>query len=102
MQARRAINASPLSLDKAADGQRYLRTFVLMSAIPWVIMGLGQQRGSTPTVLHYFRPQDGNPFVFAWIAAILLPAGVLAWGFLFVDGVVKNEALGLWPAFGFG
>ena len=59
-KARRALNAASLSPDGAADGQRYLRTFVLMSAIPWVIMGLGQQRGSTPTVLHYFRPQDGN------------------------------------------
>jgi len=101
-KARRALNAASLSPDGAADGQRYLRTFVLMSAIPWVIMGLGQQRGSTPTVLHYFRPQDGNPFVFAWIAAIFLQACVHAWWVLFADGAAKIEALGLWPAFGFG
>jgi len=47
IKARRALDAASLSPDGAADGHRYLRTFVVMSAIPWVVMGLGQQRGDT-------------------------------------------------------
>jgi len=102
VKARRGLNAATLRPDRMADGQRYLRTFAVMSAIPWAVMGLGQQSGHTPTVFHYFRPQDGNPFVFAWLAVIFLQACVQAWWVLFADGAAKIEAVGLWSAIGFG
>jgi hypothetical protein len=102
VKARRSLNAATLSRDGKADGQRYLRTFAVMSAIPLVVMGLGQQLGYTPTVLHYFRPQEGNPFVLAWLAVIFLQACVHAWWVLLADGAAKIEAIGLLPAIGVG
>jgi hypothetical protein len=100
IKARHRLNAAMLSPDRIADGQRYLRTFAIMSAMPWAVMGLGQQLGQTPTVLHYFRPQDDNPFVFAWIGVIFLQACVHAWWVLAADGAGKLA--GLWSAMGFG
>jgi hypothetical protein len=71
-----------------------------MSAIPLAVMALGQQLGQTPTVLHYFRPQDGNPFVFAWLAVLFLQACFHAWWVLLADGAAKLEAVGLWSVIG--
>jgi hypothetical protein len=70
--------------------------------MPLVVMGLGQQLGYTPTVFHYFRPQDGNPFVLAWLVVIFLQACIQAWWVLLADGAAKIEALGLWPVIGRG
>jgi hypothetical protein len=102
VKARRGLDAAALSPDRKAAGQRYLRTFFIMSAIPLAVMGLGQQLGYTPTLLHYFRPQDGNPFVFAWLAVIFLQACVLAWWVVLADGAAAIEEFGLWTAVGPG
>ncbi|MDD5335942.1 MAG: hypothetical protein PHS32_19585 [Rhodoferax sp.] len=64
----------------------YVRKFALASAIPWVIMGVGQLSGATPTVWQYFRPQDGSPFVLAWLASIFVLSCVFAWWALFANG----------------
>ncbi|MEO5823839.1 MAG: hypothetical protein ABIT71_25315 [Vicinamibacteraceae bacterium] len=100
VKARRSLDAAMLSPDRKAAGQRYLRTFAIMSAIPLAVIGLGQQLGYTPTVFHYFRPQDGNPFVFAFLTLSFLQACVLAWWVVLADGAATIEELGLWAAVG--
>jgi len=40
--------------------------------VPWVVMGVGSTVGEVPTVWHYFRPQDGNPWVLAFWGGLLL------------------------------
>lgn len=69
--------------DKARQARSYLRNFALASALPWVIMGAGQITGATPTVWHYFRPQDGNVFVLVWLATVFaLSCAFACWVFL--------------------
>jgi hypothetical protein len=63
-------------------------------------MGVGQLTGSTPTVWHYFRPQDGNPFVLAFFAAAFAYSCVFAgWVFL-AGGAQKTVEFNLMAAFG--
>ena len=67
----------------AEEARTYLRNFAVAGALPWVIMGVGQVAGATPTVWHYFRPQDGNVFVLAWLAAVfMLSCAFACWVFL--------------------
>jgi len=40
--------------------------------LPWVVMGIGCVFGGVPSVFHYFRPRDGNPFVLAFFASVFL------------------------------
>jgi len=70
----------------AFEATAYVRKFALAGAVPWVIMGVGQMTGATPTVWHYFRPQDGNPFVLGWLASIFVLSCAFAWWALFANG----------------
>jgi len=46
--------------------------FAAWSNIPWVVMGIGCLVGHVPTVFHFFRPRDGNPYVFGFFGSIVL------------------------------
>jgi hypothetical protein len=77
------------SPDKASEARGYLRNFALASALPWVIMGAGQVSGATPTVWHYFRPQDGNVYVFGWLVSVFALSCVFAWWVFLAGGAKK-------------
>ena len=49
-----------------------IRGFLVWGNIPWLVMGLGMTIGNIPSTYHYFRPQDGNPYVQAFFGSILL------------------------------
>ena len=49
-----------------------IRSFVLWGNVPWVVMGIGCTIGGVPSVWHYFRPQDGNPYVLAWFGSVFV------------------------------
>jgi hypothetical protein len=66
-----------------------VRNLALASALPWVIMGAGQVVWATPTVWHYFRPQDGNLFVLGWLASLFVLSCVFAWWVLLAGGARK-------------
>jgi len=51
---------------------KLLRGFLFWANFPWVVMGIGIVYGGIPTVFHFFRPQDGNPFVLAFFCSIFL------------------------------
>ncbi len=56
-----------------AEGYATLfRGYLTWVNLPWVVMGIGCTVGGVPTVWHYFRPQDGNPYVLAWFASVFL------------------------------
>lgn len=38
----------------------------------WLVMGIGRVSGRAPTVWHYLRPQDANPFVLLYFATLFL------------------------------
>ena len=62
--------------------------------IPWVVMGWGHLAGNVPTLGHYFRPQDANPYVIAWLGSIFLLSILYAlWVFL-ADGARKMQEFG--------
>jgi hypothetical protein len=67
-RARKYIEENP-DLEKGYAS--LLRGYLLWMNIPWLIMGLGCTAGGVPTVLHYFRPRDGNPFVLTWFGSVL-------------------------------
>lgn len=48
-----------------------IKGFVLWGNIPWIVMGVGTVFGGVPTVFHYFRPNDGNPFVLAFFISVI-------------------------------
>ena len=97
VRARKLLAArSDPGVDEACD---YLRVFTVGLNLPWVVMGAGKLLGYTPTVWYYFRPQDRNPFVIAWLVVIfLLTLGNALW--VFAGGAEKIRDLNLMAAFG--
>jgi hypothetical protein len=68
-RASRQIQANP----KLQEGYRTLiKGLVFWGNLPWVIMGVGCVFGGVPSVFHFFRPRDGNPFVLAFFASVFL------------------------------
>jgi len=88
------------SPESTAEARIYRRRFAITAALPWAIMGLGQSFGSTPTVWHYFRPQDGNVFVIAWLGVAFILACGFAWWVFVGDGAKKVVKYSLLSAVG--
>jgi len=72
----------------------YLRRFAIGMCLPWAVMGAGQLLGYT-TLRHYFRPQDLNPFVLAFLAVVFAEICVFAWWVLFAGGAEKIRDLNM-------
>src|SRR5690349_2572824 len=97
---RQAAASSAFNVSQNEEAARYFRWFSLAAAAPWIVMGLGQLSGFTPTVWYYFRPQDLNPFVIAWLACIFLLALIYAVWVLLLGGARKVHELQLLSAVG--
>lgn len=82
MRARRVAGENP----ELADGCRTMaKGFMIWLNIPFAVTGFGCLTGHVPSVLHFFRPQDGNPYVLAFYAATVL-LWVLVFHWLFLRG----------------
>lgn len=66
--------------------RKYLGWFWGLSCVPWLVAGYGQVVGGLPNVWALFRPQDRNPYVWAFYASILLVYAVMVYWVLFRDG----------------
>jgi hypothetical protein len=90
------------AVEQATSGEHalYLKRFAFGGALPWVVMGVGQLTGTAPTVWHYFRPQDGNPFVLAWLAVCFAVTCIYAWWVLAAGGAQKVRDFNLLAAMG--
>jgi hypothetical protein len=97
--AKRGILNS-VSPERVAEAQAYLRNFAIAGVLPWTIMGMGQLSGTTPTVWYYFRPQDGNVFVVAWLAFVFLLSASFAWWVFLAGGATKVVEYNLLAAVG--
>jgi hypothetical protein len=84
-RARRLLLRSSKN-EQAPAALSMFRLFAIAASLPWLVMGAGQVLGFTPSIWHYFRPQDGNPFVLAWLAVIFLLTALYAWWVLFAGG----------------
>lgn len=68
-RAQREIRKHP----ELEEGYRtIIKGFLFWGNIPWIVMGIGHLVGGVPTIFQFFRPRDGNPFVLAFFASVLL------------------------------
>lgn len=62
--------------------------------VPWIVMGFGSTIGGVPSIWHYFKPRDGNPFVLAWWAAILAVYVISSYWIFIGNGAAKLAWIG--------
>jgi hypothetical protein len=67
--ARRELRARP---ELAPGYGPMLRLYFLWFNIPWLVMGAGCTVGRVPGIWNYLRPQEGNPWVLAFYATLIL------------------------------
>lgn len=69
IRAKKKIEGDPSLM---AGYDTIFKGLIIWGNIPWVVMGFGILFGGVPSIFHYFRPQDGNPLVVAFIISIFL------------------------------
>jgi hypothetical protein len=57
--------------ERAAGYRRFFIGYSAVSALVWLVMGVGIVFGGVPNVFSYFSPATGNVFVWAWHATIV-------------------------------
>jgi hypothetical protein len=75
--------------DRAVDREtrrRYLVRYWALLTAPWLVVGYAQLSGAVPSIWAYFRPQDGNAYVWAFYTSIFLVYVIIANWILFQDG----------------
>jgi hypothetical protein len=45
---------------------------IFWGSLPWIVMGAGMVSGGVPSLISYFHPRDGNPFVIAFFGIVIL------------------------------
>jgi hypothetical protein len=86
----RAVADLDLSDPRRSEEARALRfQFAAWSALPWVVMGVGEMVGGVPSIWYYFRPQDGDPYVLTWFASLFLESLVFAFWIFSRGGAEK-------------
>ncbi|MCB5184562.1 hypothetical protein LG201_05030 [Methylobacillus gramineus] len=103
LTARRRLNSTITArTEQAAIAKSYHQWFPIAGAIPWLVMGFGQIIGHTPSIWYYFRPQDFNPYVIAWLASVFLLSILFAVWVFAADGARKTREFELLSAIGIG
>jgi hypothetical protein len=69
------------------------RWFIILSDLPWVVMGWGVLVGRVPNIWYFFRPQDRNPYVVGWFATLFILAFGFAFWVFFLEGAEKVVVL---------
>lgn len=62
---------------------------------PWLVMGVGIVFGGVPGLWNYLRPQDLNPYVWAWYLSVFGLACGFAYWVIFRDGAQRAVELHL-------
>ncbi len=52
--------------------RKIIKGFVIWGNLPWVVMGVGLLAGGVPSMFHFFRPRDGDPFVLMFFGSVFL------------------------------
>jgi len=63
--------------------------------LPWIVMGIGCTIGGVPTVFHFCRPRDGNPFVIAWWVILFIEYILGFYWIFFCKGAEKIAKFGM-------
>ena len=96
----RIIAGSGLNEIQQNEAQGLFGRMLLLSNVPWLVMGWGVLFGGVPSVFSYFRPQDHNPYVAYWYGSLFLLAVVNALWVLLGDGARRLRELQQLGAFG--
>ena len=51
--------------------RRMLKHYAFWMSLPWIVMGVGIVIGGIPSVFHFFRPRDGNPYVLTFHVTVI-------------------------------
>ena len=100
-QGGRAHPPQPSDSSTPAEQQSLRHRVLAASLAPWLVMGFGQVVGRVPSVFHYFRPKDGNPYVWAFYATVFLISLVFAYWVYFQGGAKKAVEIRLMRVTGF-
>ena len=77
-------------IDKQPDLQegydQLFKGYLIYLNIPWIVMGIGILFGGVPSVYSFFRPRDGNIFVLAFHATVVILWMLSIWWFYFNGG----------------
>jgi hypothetical protein len=66
-RAAKSIQANP----ELAEGyDKLIRGYLFWMNLPWIVMGIGATIGKVPSVWHFFKPKNGNPYVLAWFITL--------------------------------
>lgn len=71
--------------DLAEGYSKLFKGYLIWMNIPWVVMGIGCTVGGIPSVLHFFNPQAGNPYVLAWFGSVFF-IWILSFYWIFFKG----------------
>jgi len=90
-----------LSESMKIERTKYSQWGIAASTLPWIVMGAGQLSGNTSSVWEYFRPQDMNPFVVAFVGSVFAMSLAFFYWVFFMDGARKAVELKLmhWQGF---
>jgi hypothetical protein len=83
IQSRRHIRERP---ELAGGYQRLVRGYLFWGNLPWIVMGVGLELGGLPSIISYFRPRDGNPFVLAFFGVVIAQWVLGFWWLFFARG----------------
>ena len=90
----RSLASMDPSDPRASAGAVALRRwFLLVSDLPWVVMGWAILVGGVPNIWYFFRPQDRNPYVFVWFVTIFAIAVWFAFWVFLLAGAEKVALL---------
>lgn len=79
-----------------AGYDKLIRGYLFYNSLPWVVMGLGSVLGGVPSVWHYLKPREGNPFVLSWFVTVFCLVGFRTFWLFFWGGA---EMLSRHPGF---
>ncbi len=70
--------------------------------VPWFVMGIGSTIGGVPSIFHYFRPRDGNPFVLSWWGSVFTLWIISLYWIFIAGGAAKLAKYGVLKYHSFG
>jgi len=72
--------------DLAPGYRRLFLGYLILLNLPWLVMGIGCTFGGVPSVWHFFKPRDGNPYVLAWFASLFVMMIAITYWIFFRGG----------------
>jgi len=82
-RSKKMIDQQP---DLQAGYGQIFKGYLIYLNIPWIVMGVGVLFGGVPSVFSFFRPRDGNVFVLAFHASVVILWILSIWWLYFNGG----------------